>query len=149
MAMIRLPQDFKDFLKLLNSNGVEYLVVGGYAVSYHGYPRSTGDMDIWVAVHPGNSQRLLEALKEFGFHSEGLSNGVFLKRDQVIRMGVPPIRIELLTSVSGVEFEDCYRSRITDVVDGVQVSLINLNDLKKNKQAAGRHRDMADLENLP
>ena len=149
MAMIRLPQDFKDFLKLLNSKEVEYLVVGGYAVSYYGYPRSTGDMDVWVAVQPENIQRLIEVLSEFGFSRETLPTSLFLEKDQIIRMGMPPIRIEILTSISGVDFNECYHSRNVDTVDGVQINLINLDDLKKNKKAAGRHKDLGDLENLP
>jgi len=147
--MIRLAQDFKEFLKLLNSKEVEYLVVGGYAVSYHGYPRSTGDMDIWVAIHPENAQRIAGVLKEFGFCEEELSADLFLKRERVIRIGVPPVRIEILTSISGVEFGECYDARITDTVDGMEINFINLGDLKKNKEAAGRHRDLGDLEKLP
>jgi hypothetical protein len=133
----------------LNSNDVEYLVVGGYAVSYYGYPRSTGDMDVWVALHPDNIQRLIDVLSEFGFSRENLSTDVFLKKDQIIRMGMAPIRIEILTSISGVDFDECYRSRNVDTMDGVQMNLINLNDLKKNKKAAGRHKDLGDLESLP
>src|SRR3989339_1302910 len=148
MAMIRLQQDFKDFLKLLNLKKVEYLIIGGYAVSYHGYPRSTGDMDIWIAVHPQNAQKIVEALKEFGFSEKNLPIDLFLKTEQVIRIGMPPIRIEILTSVSGVEFDDCYKRRIIDTVDGVEVNFINLDDLKKNKKAAGRHKDLDDVERL-
>ena len=149
MAMIHLPQDFKDFLKLLNSNDVEYLVVGGYAVSFYGYPRSTGDMDVWIAVHPDNIQRLVDVLSEFGFSRENIPTDLFFRKDQVVRMGMPPIRIEILTSISGVNFSDCYHSRNVDTVDGVQMNLINLDDLKKNKKAAGRHKDLGDLESLP
>jgi predicted nucleotidyltransferase len=149
MGTIRLPQDFKDFLKLLNSKNVEYLVIGGYAVSYHGHPRSTGDMDVWVAVTPTNAQRIVEVLHEFGFNEKNVSVELFLTQNQIIRFGIPPIRIEIMTSISGVEFADCYRSRITDIVDGVPVNLINLDDLKRNKKAAGRHKDLGDLESLP
>ena len=149
MAMIRLPNDFKDFLKLLNSNEVEYLVVGGYAVGYYGNPRSTGDLDIWVAVGPRNIQRLLGVLQEFGFSKDRLPSDLFQSHDQVVRMGIPPIRIEILTSISGVKFEDCYASRNTDTIDGVRVDLIDLENLKKNKRAAGRHKDLGDLEVLP
>ncbi len=148
MATIQLPQDFKDFLRLLNSSEVEYLVIGGYAVSYHGYPRSTGDIDIWVAIHPKNAEKIVEVLKEFGFAGQELSADLFLEKNQIIRMGLPPIRIEILTSISGVEFGDCYDSRITDIVDGIEVNLINLENLKKNKKAAGRHKDLNDMESL-
>ena len=90
----------------------------------------------------------VEALKEFGFSEKNLSIDLFLKTEQVIRIGMPPIRIEILTSVSGVEFGDCYKRRITDTVDGIEVNFINLNDLKKNKKAAGRHKDLDDVERL-
>jgi predicted nucleotidyltransferase len=149
MAIVKLPPDFKEFLKLLNDNGVRYLLVGGYAVAYHGYPRSTADMDIWIEVDPSNASKLVDALKEFGFSSPDLSVDLFLEKEKVIRMGVPPIRIEILTSISGVMFEECFQSRITDELDGIDVNLISLPHLKVNKEASGRHKDLDDLENLP
>ncbi|MDT8303027.1 MAG: hypothetical protein RQ760_16220, partial [Sedimentisphaerales bacterium] len=114
MATIHLPSDFKEFLKLLNAHQVEYLLIGGYAVGYHGYPRATADMDIWIAMNPSNSQRIVIVLKEFGFDLPELSPELFLKEWQIIRMGVPPIRIELATTISGVNFDDCYAERLTD-----------------------------------
>jgi predicted nucleotidyltransferase len=149
MAIVKLPPDFKEFLKLLNDNGVRYLLVGGYAVAYHGYPRATADMDIWIEVDPSNASKLVDALKEFGFSSPDLSVDLFLEKEKVIRMGVPPIRIEILTSISGVMFEECFQSRITDELDGIDVNLISLPHLKVNKEASGRHKDLDDLENLP
>jgi hypothetical protein len=147
--MTRLPPDFKEFLKLLNAHQVEYLLIGGYAVAYHGYPRATADMDIWVAVHPSNAQRIVTVLREFGFNPPDLSPELFLKEWQIIRMGVPPLRIELATTISGVSFDECYAKRVVDVLDGVEVNLISLVHLKLNKKASGRHSDLADLENLP
>jgi hypothetical protein len=135
-------------LKLLNSHQVEYLLIGGYAVGYHGYPQSTGDMDLWVAVHQANANRIVAALQEFGFDLPDLSADLFLKEHQVVRMGMPPLRIELLTSISGVDFPDCYSQRITDEIDGVEAQIISLLHLKQNKQASGRHRDLDDLEHL-
>ncbi len=149
MATIHLPPDFKEFLKLLNAHQVEYLLIGGYAVGYHGYPRATVDMDIWIAMNPANSQRIVTVLKEFGFDLPELSPELFLKEWQVIRLGVPPVRIELATTVSGVNFNECYAERIADILDGVKVNLISLNHLKINKKASGRHQDLAGLENLP
>ena len=149
MATIHLPSDFKEFLKLLNAHQVEYLLIGGYAVGYHGYPRATADMDIWIAMNPSNSQRIVIVLKEFGFDLPELSPELFLKEWQIIRMGVPPIRIEIATTVSGVNFNECYAERVVDTLDGVEVNLISLKHLKLNKKACGRHRDLADLENLP
>jgi len=149
MATIHLPSDFKEFLKLLNAHQVEYLLIGGYAVGYHGYPRATADMDIWIAMNPSNSQRIVIVLKEFGFDLPELSPELFLKEWQIIRMGVPPIRIELATTISGVNFNECYAERLTDTLDSVIVNLISLKHLKTNKKASGRHQDLADLENLP
>ncbi len=149
MATINLPPDFKEFLRLLNAQQVEYLLIGGYAVAYHGYPRATADMDIWIAAHPRNAERVVAALKEFGFDLPELSPELFLKEGQIIRMGVPPVRIEIATGISGVSFERCYAARVVDVLDEVEVNLISLADLKVNKKAAGRHRDLDDLEHLP
>jgi hypothetical protein len=149
MGTIHLPPDFKEFLKLLSAHEVEYLLVGGYAVGYHGYPRATADMDIWVAVHTTNAERLVAAVKNFGFDVPDLSADLFLQEGQIVRMGVPPIRIEIMTKISGVGFDHCYRERVVAVVDDVQVNLIGLHHLKINKKAAGRHKDWDDLENLP
>ena len=149
MATINLPQDFKEFLKLLNAHRVKYLLIGGYAVAYHGYPRATADMDVWIEVVPANADKIVVALKEFGFDLPELSAELFLVPEKIIRMGEPPIRIEIVTSISGVTFEDCYASRVIDELDGIPVSLISLADLKENKKASGRFKDLDDLENLP
>jgi predicted nucleotidyltransferase len=147
--MIRLPNDFKDFLQLLNDHGVEYLLVGGYAVGYHGYPRATVDLDIWVAVTSDNARKLVDVFKEFGFDVNELREELFLKENKIIRIGEPPLRIEGMPSVSGVHFDSCYQKRMVEVVDGTQVNFIDLENLKLNKRAAGRHKDLNDLENLP
>ena len=146
--MIQLPPDFKEFLKLLNSHRVEYLLIGGYAVGYHGYPRATGDMDLWVAIRQNNAEKLVVALGEFGLNAPQLSADIFLQENQIIRMGVPPMRIELLTTISGVDFDSCYSERIVDVIDSVEVHIINLKHLKQNKQASGRYKDLDDLQHL-
>src|SRR5262245_36096905 len=103
-----LPSDFKEFLQLLNANRVEYLLVGGYAVGYHGYVRATADMDIWVRRDIENASKLVLTLRQFGCSVPGLSDELFLKPDNIIRMGVPPLRLEIITSVSGVGFEECF-----------------------------------------
>ena len=149
MATTHLPPDFKEFLKLLNAHQVEYLLIGGYAVGYYGYPRATADMDIWIAMNPANSDRIVAVLKEFGFDLPELSPELFLKEWQIIRLGVPPVRIELATTISGVNFGECYAKRVVDVLDGVKVNVISLKHLKANKNASGRHQDLAALENLP
>jgi predicted nucleotidyltransferase len=148
MATIRLPPDFSEFLRLLAEAGVEYLIVGGYAVAYHGHPRATGDMDIWIQMSDQNARRIEKVLKAFGFNLPELSAGLFTMPDQVIRMGNPPLRIEILTTIDGVDFSDCYERRINADLDGVPVQLIALEDLKKNKRAAARPQDLSDLERL-
>jgi len=148
MAMIQIPPDFKEFLQLLNARNVEYLVVGGYAVGYYGYPRATGDMDIWIAFNPSNIRGAAEALREFGFAiPEPLES--FLSAGEFIGIGNAPLRIEILTSISGVNFEECYQARTTTVIDDVEINLIGLEQLKENKQASGRMKDINDLQNLP
>jgi predicted nucleotidyltransferase len=143
---IRLQADFKEFLKLLTSNKVEYLLIGGYAVAYYGYSRPTGDMDLWIAISPHNAERVDAALREFGF-TPSIEN--FLKENSVVRMGVPPFRLEILTTIDGVSFPECYAARNTVVIDGVEANLINLRHLRLNKKASGRLKDLSDLENLP
>ena len=143
-----LPPDFKEFLKLLKEYDVHYLLIGGYAVGYHGYPRATEDLDVWVAIHPDNAEKLVSVLKIFGFDDPILTPEIFLQKPKIIRMGFPPMRLEITTSISGVEFDECYQSRVIDKLDGVEVSLIDLENLKKNKRASGRTKDIADLENL-
>ena len=149
MATIQLPSDFREFLRLLNSHGVEYLLIGGYAVAYHGYPRATAGMDLWVAIGRDNARRLVDTLLAFGFNVPELSAELFLREDRVIRMGVPPIRIELITTISGVSFSESYAERVVDEIDGERVNIISLRHLKINKAASGRHKDLNDLENLP
>jgi hypothetical protein len=149
MATIQLPPDFKEFLKLLNLNEVEYILVGGYAVGYHGYTRATADMDIWIATHPQNGKKIVTVLKNFGFDLPELTLELFQEENKVIRMGLPPIRIELLTSIDGVNFNDCYKNIIVDEIDGVKINIIDLKHLKMNKKASGRHKDLNDLEHLP
>jgi len=146
--MIRLPKDFSEFLKLLNSKQVEYLLIGGWAVGYYGYPRATGDMDIWVSRQKENALKLTSVFKEFGFDVPDLSTEIFTKEDQITRIGVPPLRIEILTTISGVTFEECFPKRKVAVIDDIKINLISLEDLKKNKAASKRHRDLDDLEKL-
>ncbi len=146
---IELPLDFKEFLSLLNANRVEYLLIGGYAVGYHGYPRATNDIDIWIALNPANAQRMVTVLRDFGFDAPELNTSLFLKDQNIVRMGYPPMRIEVTTGISGVNFDECYAARVTDTLDGVEVNIISLRHLKLNKKASGRHKDLADLDNLP
>lgn len=143
-----LNQDFKEFIQSLNDNGVRYLVVGGYAVALHGYPRYTKDMDIWVDMTAENASKIVKALDQFGFGSLGVKESDFTVPDQMLQLGNPPRRIDLLTSLPGVEFSKCYPDRTTVDVEGVSVYFIDLENLRKNKRATGRHQDLADLEHL-
>jgi hypothetical protein len=143
-----LNQDFKEFIQSLNDNQVRYLVIGGYAVALHGYPRYTKDIDIWIEMSPVNAANMVKALEQFGFGSLGLQTSDFLEPDQIIQLGYPPNRIDLMTTPPGVEFESCYASRIAIQLDEVSVNFIDLDNLKRNKRAAGRLQDLADLENL-
>jgi hypothetical protein len=143
-----LSNDFKEFIELLNKNEVKYLVVGGYAVALHGYPRYTKDLDVWVELSSVNAAVILKVLKKLGFSSLDLKVDDFLDADQVIKLGYPPNRIDLMTSLSGLVFEDCYKDRVQVDLQGVQVNFIDLENLKKNKLATGRLQDMADLKNL-
>jgi hypothetical protein len=147
--MTRIPKDFKEFLILLNSKGVKYLVVGGYAVGFYGYPRPTGDIDIWIMISEDNAAKVTSALSDFGYKSPDLSDKLFLEEKMLIRLGYPPVRIKIMTSLTGVAFDDCYSRKVTDTVDGVEISFISLEDLKKNKKAIGSHKDLNDVEKLP
>jgi hypothetical protein len=143
-----LAQDFKEFLNLLRVNQVEYLLIGAYAVGYHGYPRATQGLDVWIASTPQNATRLVAVLHKFGFGMAEVTPEFVLRPNNIIRMGREPVRIEILNWASGVDFDECYRERVVDEIDGVEVSLIGLDQLKKNKKAAGRLKDLADLEEL-
>jgi len=136
-------------LRLLNSNSVDYLLVGGYAVGYHGYPRATGDMDVWIAVNKENAEKATVVLHAFGMAGPEVTSALFLEPGKIIRMGLPPVRIEILTGASGVDFSQCWSRRILVQIDDIPVSLISLDDLKTNKKASGRHKDLEDLEHLP
>jgi predicted nucleotidyltransferase len=146
---LKLPPDFKDFLRLLRTHGVDYLLIGGYAVGYHGYPRTTNDLDIWIAIRQDNAEKTAAALREFGFDTPQVTAQLFLEEGRIVRMGEPPMRIEIATTISGVTFDECFARKVVDELDGVEVDLIHLRDLKVNKQASGRFKDLDDLEHLP
>ena len=143
-----LNKDFREFIVLLNAHNIKYLVVGGYAVTVHGYPRYTNDIDIWFWIDKSNAENLIKVLKDFGFGSLDITTDDFLNPNKVIQLGYPPNRIDLLTSISGVEFEDCYPKRVTIDIAGIKIDFIDMDNLKKNKLATGRHKDLNDLENL-
>lgn len=146
--MIEFPRDFKEFLKLLNSKKIEYLIIGGYAVGFHGYPRATGDMDVWIAANEKNAMKMVGALKQFGFDLPDLNKEIFLTEKKVIRMGIPPMRLEILTFIDGVRFEDCYKNRVIANFDDFTVNFISKDDLLQNKLASGRPQDLVDYNKL-
>jgi hypothetical protein len=125
------------------------LLVGGYAVGYYGYPRATGDLDIWIAANQANAQKIMSAIDEFGFGNTGMTAGLFVQPDQIVRMGNIPLRIEIMTTISGVAFAEAFPKRVVDDIDGVPVSIISREHLVTNKRAAGRPKDLADLDSLP
>jgi hypothetical protein len=143
-----LNQDFREFIQLLNDNQVKYLIIGGYAVAVHGHPRYTKYLDIWVEMTSDNADRMMTALNQFGFGSLGLSPQDFQTPDQIIQLGYPPNRIDIITTPDGIDFETCYNSKLEIVIDDISINFIDLENLRKNKKASGRLQDLADLENL-
>ena len=143
-----LTSDFKEFAELLNSNRVEYLIVGGYALAAYGHPRYTGDLDFWIGAERENASKVLAALAEFGFADLDINMVDLTTPKNVIQLGYPPRRIDLLTTIDGVDFSECFPRRMTVSIDGVPLSFISIDDFKINKKAVGRHQDLADLEIL-
>lgn len=143
-----LSKDFKEFIELLNEHKVRYLVVGGYAVAFHGHPRYTKDLDVWIELSPKNADNVIKALEKFGFGSLGLKPEDFLESDQIIQLGSPPNRIVILTTLKQLQFEDCYTARVEVEIQGVKINFIDLKNLKQNKRATGRPQDLADAESL-
>jgi hypothetical protein len=141
-------QDFKEFVELLNRHEVEYLLVGGYALGIHGYPRYTGDLDIWINPTHENAVKMLDVMNEFGMSSLNLSAGDFAYSGNVIQIGYPPFRIDVITKPDGVDFDECFKNKISVEYQGVQLHVIGLEDFKKNKLASGRPKDLFDLESL-
>ena len=147
MPTTRIPRDFKEFLKSLDAHSARYLLIGGYAVNAFGYVRNTVDMDVWIASDPDNQQRVLQAIRDFAFPAA--PGDLLHEPDAMVRMGLPPLRIEVLKKISGVEFEDCWPRRLVIDDDGLQIAFISLEDLKRNKLASGRRKDLLDLDELP
>jgi hypothetical protein len=143
-----LNPDFKEFLGSLNNNQVRYLVAGGYAVALYGYPRYTKDLDIWIEIDPKNAERIFAALEQFGFSSLELTAADFLKPGISIHLGYPPKRIVLWTTLTGVDFGNCFESRTVIHINDISVNFVGLDNLKRNKRAAGQPQDLADLDNL-
>ena len=144
-----LPPEFKRLLNAFHSKGVEYLLVGGYAVIFHGYVRTTGDMDLWIALDAGNAKKAESAIRSLGFNPPWLKPELLLKKGSVLRIGTEPLRFDIINEIDGVTFSECFARRVQAEIDGVKVSVISLSDLKVNKKASGRNKDLADLDYLP
>ena len=145
---MQLGKEMHDFVSLCVEHGVRFLVVGGYAVAAHGHPRLTKDLDIWVWIDPENAARIVAVLDEFGFGSLGLSAEDFAVESQVVQLGSPPNRIDISTSIAGVDFEGCWEQRTEVLLDSMAVPFIGLEDLERNKLAVGRFQDLADAKAL-
>jgi hypothetical protein len=147
--MTQLPPEFKRLLNSFNSSGVDYLIVGGYAVIYHGYVRTTGDLDLWIALTETNAEKAVAAIRSLGFNPPWLKPPALLRKGAVLRIGVEPLRFDVINDISGVSFNECFSRRVQAKVEDIAVNVISLDDLKANKRAAGRHKDLADLDYLP
>jgi hypothetical protein len=147
MTTTRIPPDFKEFLKLLDAHNARFLLIGDYAVNAFGYVRNTVDMDIWIASDAGNQENVLGAIRDFAFPAA--PDDLLCEDNAMVRMGLPPLRIEVLKKISGVEFDDCWPRRVVIEYDDLRIPTISLEDLKRNKLASGRKKDLLDLDELP
>ena len=145
---MEIQSDFKELPELFNSHKVEYLITGAYALAFHGAPRYTGDIDLYIKPDPSNARRIVNALDQFGFGSLGLKAEDFTTLGQIIQLGVPPARIDIITSISGVSWEEAEGGKIAGSCGGVPVYFIGREQFIANKQATGRQKDLADLESL-
>jgi hypothetical protein len=145
---MELDKDFNEFVELFLEHNVRFLIVGGYALAAHGLPRATGDLDAWVWANPENAQNILRALNAFGFQNLSLSESDFSKEDSIIQLGYPPFRIDILTSIDGVAFDQAWGNKFVIDLNGMKVPFIGRDDLITNKKAAGRPQDIADVSRL-
>ena len=145
---MELDKDFNEFVELFLEHNVRFLIVGGYALAAHGLPRATGDLGAWVWVNPENAQNIMRALNAFGFQNLSLTESDFSKEDSIIQLGYPPFRIDILTSIDGVVFDQAWEKKIVVELNGMNVPFIGRDDLITNKKAAGRPQDIADVSRL-
>jgi hypothetical protein len=145
---IQLPREFKEFIALLNAEKVDYLLVGGWALALHGHPRYTGDMDIWIRPTLENAEAVIRVLRQFGFRSKEFDPQAFTKAENIFRFGFPPMQVDIINTIAGVDFESCYQNKIIFQVGDVPINIICLDDFKKNKLATGRPKDIADADSV-
>lgn len=143
-----LAKDFEDFVTLLNKYKVQYMVVGGYALALHGKPRHTGDLDIWINISEHNAKLMLRVMKDFGMASLGLVVDDFLRPGYITQIGQPPLRIDILNNIDGIEFGEAIKNVQQIETDGLNISYIGLHDFIRNKQASGRKQDLADIKEI-
>ena len=143
-----LNKHFREFIELLERHGVRYLVVGGYAVGFHGFPRYTGDLDVFIGISEENSEKVLKVFSDFGFPDMGLTQNDFLEEEIVVEIGREPLKIQVLTGIDGVTFEECFEEKVFLESDGLKVPFIGFEKLLENKQASPRAKDKIDLEEL-
>ena len=143
-----LDKDFEDFVELLNKHNVDYMIVGGYALAFHGKPRHTGDLDIWINIAEDNARKMVLVIAEFGMASLGMEKDDFLQKGGITQIGYPPLRIDILNEIDGVSFKEAYLNKLVIDVEGLPVNYIGLDDLIMNKVVIGRPRDMSDVNEL-
>ena len=141
-------RDFIEFIELMNKHKVEYMVIGAHALAFHGRPRHTGDLDIWIKPSNDNALKMVNTINDFGFGSLGLTTKDFIRENYVTQLGYPPLRIDILNSISGVSFDDAYKKKIHGEFDGMSICFISIQDFIENKKASGRHKDLGDIELL-
>ena len=145
---MKLQTDLREFIELLNSHCVDYLVVGGYAVAFHGHPRFTGDIDVFVRSQLTNTERVMAALRDFGFDNLSIDAAGLASEPRILQLGTPPNRVDILTAISGVDFDAAWSGRVDGELDGLHVYFIGRDHLMQNKRASGRDKDLLDLRKL-
>ena len=145
---MEIQSDFRDLLELFNKHEVDYIIVGAYALGLHGVPRYTGDLDVFVQPNPTNARNIVRALNDFGFESVGLTEADFEEAGRVIQLGFPPVRVDIVTSITGVSWEQARSGRVQGQFGDVSAHYLGRDDLIANKKALGRKKDLADLEAL-
>ncbi len=147
-SKMKLQKDLREFIELLNAHDVKYVIVGGYAVAFHGYPRFTGDVDIFIEASDANSRRMEKAVRRFGFSDTDLSAADFANPDTVVQLGLPPNRIDVVTTIDAVEFDEAWHNKMDARLDGIPVSFISKDLLIRNKTASARAQDLADIQEI-
>jgi predicted nucleotidyltransferase len=143
-----LDPDFEDFIQFLNQYEVDYMIVGGYAMAFHGSPRYTGDLDIWIDISESNAEKILLVIQAFGFSSLGFKKEDFLKENLINQIGYPPLRIDILTNIDGIDFKEAYTQKQVIEIEDLKANYIGLRDLIQNKKTSGREKDIIDVKTL-